>query len=112
VGTNEVYRALGDPTRREILRLLKHRELSAGEIAARFPLSKSTLSGHLSVLRHAGLVVSERYANRIVYSLNISAFEQALGAALELLSVRAARRHRMKRARKKGVASNEIQLAH
>ncbi|WP_424670889.1 metalloregulator ArsR/SmtB family transcription factor [Candidatus Binatus sp.] len=112
MGTNEVYRALGDPTRREILRLLKERELSAGEIAQRFPLSKSTLSGHLSVLRHAGLVVSERYANRIVYSLNVSAFEQALGAALELLSVRGAGRRRSKHGRKKGVLANAIQLAH
>ncbi|MGD0672507.1 MAG: metalloregulator ArsR/SmtB family transcription factor [Candidatus Binatus sp.] len=112
MGVNEVYRALGDPTRREILRLLKERELSAGEIAQRFPLSKSTLSGHFSVLRHAGLVVSERYANRIVYSLNVSAFEQALGAALELLSVRAAGRRRSKLAGKKGVPRNAIQLAH
>ncbi|HEY6417410.1 MAG TPA: metalloregulator ArsR/SmtB family transcription factor [Candidatus Binataceae bacterium] len=112
MGVNEVFRALGDPTRREILRLLKEKDLSAGELAERFPLSKSTLSGHFSVLRHAGLVVSERYANRIVYSLNVSAFEQALGAAFELLSVRAAGRRRSKRARNKRVLINAIHLAH
>lgn len=111
VAVNEVFRALGDPTRREILRLLKNRELSAGEIAERFSLSKSTLSGHLSVLRHAGLVVSERHANRIVYSLNLSAFEQALGAALELLSVKTAGSRRSKRAQRKGVSVSAIQLA-
>src|SRR5205807_1814089 len=107
---NEVFRALADPTRREVLRLLKRGDLSAGEIAERFPLSKSTLSGHLAVLRHAGLVVSERHANRIVYSLNTSAFEHALGAAMELLSTRAA--SRVKQKGKRGVSANAIQLAH
>ncbi|MGO9451750.1 MAG: metalloregulator ArsR/SmtB family transcription factor [Candidatus Binataceae bacterium] len=114
MGVNEVFRALGDPTRREILRLLKQGERSAGEIAERFPLSKSTISGHFVVLRHAGLIVSERHANRIVYSLSLSAFEQAFSAAFELLSVSAARsvRRRSKRPAKKGVTSNAIQLAH
>lgn len=91
--------------------MLKQGDLNAGEIAERFPFSKSTLSGHLAVLRHAGLVVSERHANRIVYSLNVSAFEQALGAALELLTTAGAR-SRVKRRRKKGEPINEVQLAH
>jgi ArsR family transcriptional regulator len=111
MGVNEVFRALADPTRREILNLLKASDLSAGQIADRFPLAKSTLSGHLSILRHAGLVVSERHANRIVYSLNLSAFEQALGAALKLLSTKAAR-SAARPGRKKGVARNAVQLAH
>jgi len=111
MGVNEVFRALADPTRREILHLLKNGDLSAGEIAERFPLAKSTLSGHLSVLRHAGLVVSERHANRIVYGLNLSVFEQAAGAAMELLSSRASRR-RVRQKRRKGGSVNAIQLAH
>jgi ArsR family transcriptional regulator len=111
MGINEIFRALADPTRREILRRLKSGDLSAGEIAERFPLSKSTLSGHLSVLRHAGLVVSERHANRIVYGLNVSASEQALGAALELLSMKANLR-RAKQKDRKGVSTNAVQLAH
>ena len=57
---NELFQALGDPTRREILRLLSAGDLSAGEIAERFPLAKSTLSGHFNVLKHAGLIVSEK----------------------------------------------------
>jgi ArsR family transcriptional regulator, arsenate/arsenite/antimonite-responsive transcriptional repressor len=85
---NEVFRALGDPTRREILRLLKHGDLSAGELAERFPLARSTLSGHFNVLRHARLVVAERRGTRIVYSLNLSAFEEAMSAVLELLEPR------------------------
>jgi ArsR family transcriptional regulator len=82
---DEVFRALGDPTRREILRLLRRRDMTAGELADSFPLAKSTLSGHFNVLRHAGLIVAERRGTSIVYSLNLSAFEQTVSAVLELL---------------------------
>lgn len=92
---NEVFRALSDPTRREILRLLKRGDLSAGELAERFPLAKSTLSGHFNVLRHAGLIVAERRGTTIQYSLNLSAFEEAMSAVLALLETR--RRGREKR---------------
>ncbi len=85
MSVNAVFRALGDPTRREILKLLRRRDLSAGEIADRFPLAKSTLSGHFNVLRHAGLIVSERKGTSIVYSLNLSSFEDAVSAVMELL---------------------------
>jgi DNA-binding transcriptional ArsR family regulator len=81
---NQVFRALGDPTRREILRLLQRRDMTAGELAERFPLARSTLSGHFNVLRHAGLIVQERRRTTIVYSLNVSAFEEALARILEL----------------------------
>jgi DNA-binding transcriptional ArsR family regulator len=81
---NEVFRALGDPTRREILRLLHRRDMTAGELAEAFPLAKSTLSGHFNVLRHAGLIVSERRGTSIVYSLNLSAFEELVSAVLDM----------------------------
>ena len=81
----EVLQALSDPTRREILRLLRRRDLSAGEIADRFPLAKSTLSGHFNVLKRAGLVVTERRGTTILYSLNASALEQAAAGLYELL---------------------------
>lgn len=84
---NSVFQALADPTRREILRILREKDLTAGELAERFPLAKSTLSGHFNVLRHAGLLVSERSGNHIVYSLNVSAFEQALAAVMSLFDV-------------------------
>jgi DNA-binding transcriptional ArsR family regulator len=84
---NEVFRALADPTRREVLRLLRARDLTAGEIAERFPLAKSTLSGHFAVLKQAGLIVAEKRGTTIVYSLNASALEDAVGAAMELLRV-------------------------
>jgi DNA-binding transcriptional ArsR family regulator len=92
VRVNEVFRALGDPTRREILRLLRRRDMTAGELAERFPLAKSTLSGHFNVLRHAGLIVSERRATSIVYSLNVSVFEGALSAVMDLLKARKGRK--------------------
>lgn len=84
---NDVFRALSDPTRREILRLLRDGDLSAGAIAERFPLARSTLSGHFSVLKAAGLIVSERNGTTIVYSLNVSAFEETAAAIMELFHV-------------------------
>ena len=91
---NEVFRALSDPTRREILQLLKRGDLSAGELAERFPLAKSTLSGHFNVLRHAGLIVAERRGTTILYSLNLSAFEEAMTAVLALLETRRRRKEK------------------
>lgn len=87
MGVGEVFKALSDPTRREILRLLQSGDMSAGEIADRFPLAKSTLSGHFNVLRHAGLIVDERKGTTIVYSLNQSAMEEAFAAAMAILGV-------------------------
>jgi len=64
-----VFRALADPTRRQILRDLRGGELAAGEIAGRFPISGPSVSRHLGVLKGAGLVRERRDANRIYYSL-------------------------------------------
>jgi DNA-binding transcriptional ArsR family regulator len=84
---NEVFQALSDPTRREILRLLRKRDMTAGELAERFPLARSTLSGHFNALKHAGLIVAEKNGTSIVYSLNLSALEQTLAAVMDLLAV-------------------------
>lgn len=67
--TGEVFRALADPTRRQILQDLRDGELAAGEIASRFPISGPSISRHLGVLRVAGLVTERRDSNRILYSL-------------------------------------------
>jgi DNA-binding transcriptional ArsR family regulator len=64
-----VFRALADPTRRQILQDLRQSELAAGEIAGRFPISGPSISRHLTVLKAAGLVEERREANRIYYSL-------------------------------------------
>jgi len=94
MSVNGVFRALGDPTRREILKLLRRRDMSAGEIADRFPLAKSTLSGHFNVLKHAGLIVAERQGTVIRYSLNVSAFEEALAAVMDLMRAGADKKER------------------
>ncbi|GMU41910.1 MAG: hypothetical protein AMXMBFR23_27760 [Chloroflexota bacterium] len=83
---DEVFRALGDPTRREVLRLLsEHGPMTAGEIAERFDLAKSTMSGHFSVLRQAGLIVSERQGQRLVYSATLSVLEEAVAGVMEMV---------------------------
>jgi DNA-binding transcriptional ArsR family regulator len=64
-----VFRALADPTRRQILQDLKAGELTAGEVVARFTISAPSISRHLSVLKGAGLISERRDANRIYYSL-------------------------------------------
>jgi ArsR family transcriptional regulator len=80
---SEVYRALAHPTRRAILRMLRDREMSAGEIAAQFDLSKPTLTGHFNTLRDAGLVEVQRQGTTLIYRLNASVLEEALLDLLE-----------------------------
>jgi ArsR family transcriptional regulator, arsenate/arsenite/antimonite-responsive transcriptional repressor len=75
---NELFKALSDPTRRKILELLKDGNLSAGEIAAAFDIGKPSISHHLKELRAAGLVLSERDGQSIIYSLNATAFQELL----------------------------------
>ncbi|HVB63896.1 MAG TPA: autorepressor SdpR family transcription factor [Nitrolancea sp.] len=82
-----VFRALGDPTRREILRLLRSGDMSAGTLSERFPIARSTMSGHLSVLKEAGLVVTERQGTSIIYSLNVAVYEELLSSIMSLLGV-------------------------
>lgn len=79
---SEVYKALGHPTRRAILKLLREREMSAGELASHFDLSKPTLTGHFNTLRDAGLVDVQRQGTTLIYRLNASVLEEAL---LELM---------------------------
>jgi len=86
---SEVYKALADPTRRRILELLREREMSAGEIAEHFKLSKPTLSGHFNVLRAAGLVETERSGTTITYRLNITVLEEALMALFDAFRLQA-----------------------
>lgn len=64
-----VFKALADPTRRQILQDLRDGELAAGDIARRFTISGPSISRHLSILKAAGLVTERRDANRILYSV-------------------------------------------
>src|ERR1017187_7353183 len=74
-----VFRALADPTRRQILQDLREGELAAGEIVARFKISGPSISRHLTVLKAAGLVTERREANRIYYSLVAERVAVAVG---------------------------------
>jgi DNA-binding transcriptional ArsR family regulator len=71
-------RALGDPTRREILKALRGGDLTAGEISARFPMTAASVSHHLSVLKEAGLVTAERSGRNLIYSLETTVFQEFL----------------------------------
>jgi ArsR family transcriptional regulator, arsenate/arsenite/antimonite-responsive transcriptional repressor len=67
---DSVFRALSDPTRREILKLLRGQSRTSGEIAAHFSTAWATISRHLAILRDAGLIVAERNGTSIQYELN------------------------------------------
>ena len=74
----DVWKALADPTRRKILKLLKNDSLNAGEIAAEFNMTKPSISNHLSILKQADLVDSEKIGQNVIYSLKTSVLEDML----------------------------------
>ena len=84
--SQEVFKALADPHRRSILKLLKGGSRTAGDLAKAFPISKPSLSHHFNVLKAADLIRAERRGQQIVYSLNTSVFEDVAGLLLELFS--------------------------
>ena len=75
---NDAFKALSDPTRRRILELLTEGDLTAGEIAGCFDISKPSVSHHLKVLKSSGLVLDERRGQNIVYSLNMTVFQELM----------------------------------
>jgi len=80
---NEVFRALADETRRQILQFLRTGPRTSGEIADQFRSSWPTISRHLAVLRVAGLVVTERKGQAIYYELNTSVFQDLVQHLVE-----------------------------
>lgn len=79
-----VFKALADPTRRRILRLLRESELSAGEIAAQFDMSAPSVSHHLAALTSAKLIRVRREGPKLIYSLDATVMQELLAAMLEL----------------------------
>ena len=76
---SSTFKALADPTRRKILKLLREQDMTAGDIADNFNISKPSISHHLSLLKQARLVIDERKGQFIYYSLNMTVFQEVLG---------------------------------
>lgn len=75
---NDVFKALNDPARREILRMLREKDLTAGEIASEFDMTAPSISHHLDKLKRAGLVTTVKQGQFIHYSLNTSIVDELL----------------------------------
>ncbi|HEX9577617.1 MAG TPA: autorepressor SdpR family transcription factor [Myxococcales bacterium] len=86
--SDSAFKALSDPTRREILRLLSARARTVNEIVGQFSLSQPAISRHLAVLRQAGLVVAERQGQNVVYALDTTVFQDVVRALLGLTGKR------------------------
>ena len=79
------FKALSDPTRREILRLLSRGEMTAGQIAERFAISAPSMSHHFNVLKSADLISARREGQQIYYSLNTTVFQDVVAALMSFL---------------------------
>jgi len=78
----EAFKALADPTRRKILDLLKNKDLTAGEIADQFEMSKPSISQHLKILKAAHLIEDEKQGQYIYYHLNTTVFQELISWAM------------------------------
>jgi ArsR family transcriptional regulator len=85
---NHTLKALSDPTRREILKMLGDKNLSAGDIAKAFNISKPSLSHHLNILKNAELVSAERDGQNIIYSLNASVIQEFVQQIMEYFDIK------------------------
>ncbi|MFN4007133.1 MAG: autorepressor SdpR family transcription factor [Chitinophagaceae bacterium] len=72
---NKVFKALNDPTRREILELLKNSDLTAGAIAEQFNMSFPSISHHLDILKQAALVTAQKQGQQVLYSINTTVLD-------------------------------------
>ncbi|KGX93768.1 ArsR family transcriptional regulator [Pontibacillus halophilus JSM 076056 = DSM 19796] len=81
---NEAFKALSDPTRREILALLRERDRTAGEIAESFNMKQPSISHHLKILKAAQLVLDERNGQHIVYSINTTVVQEVMKWFMDL----------------------------
>jgi ArsR family transcriptional regulator len=94
-----VFKAISDPTRRQILKLLHDGSRTAGELAAEFQISKASMSHHFNVLKAADLIRSERRGQHILYSLDTTVFEDVATLLLDLFPRRGAVRARKRKVR-------------
>jgi len=83
--SSKAFKALADPTRREILNLLRKGEMTAGDLAERFDMTKPTMSHHFAVLKDADLLSSRRDGQTIWYSLNTTVVQDLMAWAMDLI---------------------------
>ena len=83
--SNQAFKALADPTRREILRLLRRGEMTAGDLAERFDMTKPTMSHHFGVLKEADLLTSRRDGQQIWYGLNTTVVQDLMAWTMDLI---------------------------
>jgi DNA-binding transcriptional ArsR family regulator len=88
MSAQEVFKAISDPSRRKILKILKEGSRTAGELAGEFEITKGSLSHHFNILKAAGLVRCERRGQQIVYSLNLSVVEETASLLLDLFGAK------------------------
>jgi DNA-binding transcriptional ArsR family regulator len=81
---NSLFKALDDPTRRQIIELLRKKDLTAGEIAEHFDISKPSISHHLDLLKQAGIVLAIKEGQFITYSLNTTVFDDLVKWIMEV----------------------------
>jgi DNA-binding transcriptional ArsR family regulator len=81
-----IWKALADPTRRGIIRVLKQGSMTAGDIAMEFPMTRASLSHHFNTLKAADLVRTERRGQHIVYSLNTSVLDEVAAILMDLFA--------------------------
>ncbi|HTZ97499.1 MAG TPA: autorepressor SdpR family transcription factor [Terriglobales bacterium] len=85
MSSNQPFKAISDPTRREILGLLRHGEKTAGDLAEHFDMTKPSMSHHFAVLKEADLITSRREGQQIWYGLNTTVVQDVLAWAMDLI---------------------------
>ncbi|MGH9718157.1 MAG: autorepressor SdpR family transcription factor [Candidatus Acidiferrales bacterium] len=85
MSSNQAFKALADPTRREILRLLRHGEMTAGDLAEHFDMTKPSMSHHFAVLKEADLITSRREGQQIWYALNTTVAQDLMAWLMDLV---------------------------
>lgn len=82
--SNDIFKAIADPSRREILRLLRRGEMSAGELAEQFDMTKPTMSHHFTILTQADLITRRREGQTIWYALNTTVLQDVVAWAMDI----------------------------
>ena len=84
MGLQQAFKALNDKTRRDILEMLRKKDLTAGEISEKFDMSAPSISHHLDILRSSGLISSEKKGQFILYTLNSTVLEDIMKWMIQL----------------------------